>query len=348
MTLRRLYLDEAPGERRGVVTLDGSPERLLISRLCDIAVQQAGAMSVVRVRRVDRTLNTAFLDMGEGPDAVLALAGASKLFMEGVREGAWLAVKISAPARREKGAVASLVGPSEGPARLIEPAPDLAAQLAAFAPGVEIVGGAVARAAADIAEDVALTVEHSLRGGGRLFIESTRALTAVDVDLGAATGESRRATVRANREAVATAARLLRLKGLGGLVVMDLAGKGHDGAALGALARTAFAPDGEGVSIGPISRFGVFELVLPRRATPIADRLLETDGQPSAATMAFRLLRAIERAAGPGQIVQARCAPDVAEVAAQFSTELMERIGPRFHIQADASKARTEIEVAPR
>ena len=213
---------------------------------------------------------------------------------------------------------------------------------------MEIIRGAEAREAADVAEDMVVAIEHSLPSGGRLFIEPTRALTAVDVDLGAAAADPRRATTRANQEAVTAAARLLRLKGLGGLVAIDLAGKGHDGGALSALAKIAFAPDGEGVSIGPISRFGVFELALPRKATPIAELLSDSDDQPSAATMAFRLLRAIERAAGPGQIVDARCAPDVAEIAVRFSSELVERIGSRFHIQGDASKGRTEIEAVPR
>ena len=154
-------------------------------------------------------------------------------------------------------------------------------KLQGFAPDALILTGAAAREAADVAEDAALSIEHALPSGGRLFIEPTEALTAIDVDLGGAGGEARKATVTANREAISTAARLLRLKGLGGLVAIDLAGQGHDGASLSALARTAFEPDGAGVSIGPISRFGVFELSLPRTATPVAERLL-VDGRPLA------------------------------------------------------------------
>ena len=43
MTERRLYLDVGVGETRGVVTLDGRPERLLIARDDDVAVQAQGA-----------------------------------------------------------------------------------------------------------------------------------------------------------------------------------------------------------------------------------------------------------------------------------------------------------------
>jgi hypothetical protein len=269
MTARRLYLDDAPGERRGVVTLDGLPERLLIERSDDLAVQQLGAQVAARVRRIEPTLKTAFLDMGAGPDAVLSLIGPAA---KGLHEGAWLEVEIVSAARTGKGAVARLLSPTDGPSRLIAPAPPLQTRLQGFVPSVAIVDGAAAREAADLAEDVALAVEHPLPSGGRLFIEPTQALTAIDVDLAGSGGDARKAQVRANREAISAAARLLRLKGLAGLVAIDLAGKGHDGTALSALAKAAFAPDGEGVSIGPISRFGVLELVVPRTTPPVTDR----------------------------------------------------------------------------
>ena len=93
---RRLYLDTGPGETRGVVTLDGRPERLLIERGDEIAVQATGAVVVARVRRIERGFGSAFLDLGEGPDAVLALSGdAAKL-----AQGASVEIEITAAARR--------------------------------------------------------------------------------------------------------------------------------------------------------------------------------------------------------------------------------------------------------
>jgi Ribonuclease G/E len=341
---RKLYFDDAPGERRGVVTLDGLPERLLIERDDDIPVQQPGARVAARVRRIERTLKSAFLDLGEGPDAILPLNDAAR----SVTEGAWLEVEIVSAPRGEKGAVAKLGGDGQGPLRLLQNAPDLKAQLQAFAPAATIIVGAPAREAADVAEEVALAVEHPLPSGGRIFIEPTQALIAIDVDLGAAGGDARKAATRANTEAIFAAARLVRLKGLGGLVALDLAGKGHDGAAYSALAKTAFAPDGAGVSIGPISRFGVFELSLPRRAAPISERLLGADGRLSAATVALRLLRAMERAAGPGQRVQAACTLEVAVIAERFAPVLADRIGPRFSIASGAFQDETHFEVTTR
>lgn len=341
---RALYLDDGPGERRAVVTLDGLPERLLIERDEDAPAQQPGARVAARVRRVERALNTAFLDLGVAPDAVLALGRGGPP----ITDGAWLEVEIVSAARGEKGASARVLGVCEGPIRLIASPPAIETRVQAYAPGSAIIGGSSARAAAEIAEETALAVEHPLRSGGRLFIEPTQALTAIDVDLGSAAGDARKAAVRANKEAIAAAARLLRLKGLGGLVAIDLAGKGHDGAALSTLAKAVFAPDGAGVSIGSISRFGVLELALPRRERPVAERLLGSDGEPTAVTMALRLLRRIENFAGPGQFVDAVCAPEVAVIAERLSPRLTDRIGPRFAIRADALGSITNVEVTAR
>ena len=338
---RRLFLDDGPGEARGVVTLGGLPERLLIVRITDQPEHRAGARLLGRVRKIERPLATAFIDLGVEPDGVLPLAGEALRITEGAR----IEVQVLAPPRRGKGAVLCLAGAGEGEPRIIGAAPDLEAVLTAIAPGVPIIRGADARIAADAAEDAVLSIVHPLRGGGNVAIEPTRALVAIDVDIGAASGDPRRAATRANREAIATAARLLRLKGLGGPVVFDLAGKGHDGDALRAVAQEAFAPDQPGVAFGPISRFGLWPMGLPRRVAPVIELLTDPDGQPSMETRAFRLLRAIEGAAGPGQRVSVRAAAGVAELANSFSHLLLDRIGPRFHIEADPSLASDQFRV---
>jgi Ribonuclease G/E len=341
---RRLYLDAAPGEARGVVLLDGRPERLLIVRDGDAPVQQAGATCVARVRRVERGLATAFLDLGEGPDAVLPLSGPAQR----ISEGQALAVEIAAPARASKGPVVRMLGPASGEPRLLTPAPTLEERLQALAPGQPIEGGEDARDAADDAQEAALAVEHALGGGASLAIEPTRALTAVDVDVGGAGGgDARRGAGRVNRLALEQGARLLRLKGLGGLVVFDLAGGGQDGAALLEAAKQAFAPEMPGVAFGPVSRFGTLQLTLPWRARPVAEILNDPDGRPSARTAALQLARAIEREARTCTRVRALCAPEVAEASGAIAAALVARIGPRFDIQADPARARTDFETKP-
>lgn len=337
---RRLYLDISPGEARGVVTLDGRPERLLIHREGEPEVQRLGARLIARVRRVERGQGSAFLDLGEGPDAVLPLTGHAK----GVVEGAAIEVEITAEARRGKGPVARLLDAASGAPRLMAPAPPLRERLQAYAPSEPIIEGAEAREAADAAEDVALAIEHPLPGGGSVAIEPTRALVAVDVDLGGRTGgDLRRRTLNGNLAALREAARLLRLKALGGLVVIDLAGAGQDGPALLARAKLDFAPDEPGVALGPVSRFGTLTLALPHRFTPVAEMLLDDDGRPSARTIACRLARTLERQGrgDPGGRFVAVCAPEVAALA----RPMVGVLGPRFDLAEEVGRERWSTDI---
>jgi Ribonuclease G/E len=207
--------------------------------------------------------------------------------------------------------------------------------------------GAEARDAADAAEDAALTLEHALPGGGAIAIEPTRALTAVDIDLGGAGGDARQAARRVNLTAIAEAARLLRLKALGGLVIFDLIGASHDGTALTAALRAAFAPDEPGVSIGPVSRFGVLQLVLPRRARPVADILTDARGTATPATMALRLLRGLEREgrSDGGARLLGSCSPAAMAAARPYIEVLTQSIGPRFELRAEPDFAPDQFEI---
>lgn len=336
---RRLYLDDAPGELRGVVTLDGLPERLLLARGDADEAYGPGARARARIRRLDKGLGIAFLDLGEGAEAVAPLNG-----LAGASEGAAGEVEIAAAARRGKAAVARWIGPSQGSPALLAPSPGVIERLQAFASDAEIVRGTEAAEAADEAEAAVLAIEHALSGGGRIAVEATRALTAVDVDVAAgAKGDSRASAAAVNRQAVAAAARILRLKGLGGLVVIDLAGKGHDGAALSAAANAAFAPDMPGVVIGRISRFGLMELALPWRDRP-AGEILGEGARADVRTLALRLARALVRAAEPGRRAVGRCAPEVAAAFEPLAPLVTARIGPRFELTPDPSRPLEAVE----
>jgi Ribonuclease G/E len=345
MTERRLYLDVGAGETRGVVTLDGRPERLLIARDGDPAVQALGARVVARVRAVERASALAFLDLGEGPDAVLNLTAETGR----LAEGQVVEVEIRAEARRDKGASVRLIGPARGAPRLLTPAPSLEDQLSGFAPQTEIRTGAVARSMADGAQEEALATVFPLAGGGSVAIEPTRALTAVDVDLGAGhAADAKRAARATNLAALGVAARGLRLKGLGGLIVIDLVGRAHDAPAVLAAARAAFGPDNPGVAIGPVSRFGTLELTVPRRARPALDRLADETGAASVATEALALARALEREASAdrGGRFEAVASPEVAEAARAPMAALIARLGARLSIRAEANRPRGAAQVA--
>ncbi|MFL5297667.1 MAG: ribonuclease E/G [Phenylobacterium sp.] len=346
MSRRRIFLDESPGETRGVVTLDGRPERLLLRRDDDDLRLALGARLAARVSEVEPALATAFLDLGGGAEAVMPF----KPDERPVR-GQMLEIEIRGEPRRDKLAVARPVSRTDGDTRLLVPPQSIGEQLRAIVPDVDVVGGREAREAADEAEAEALAMLHPLAGGGTLSIEPTRALTALDVDLGARKGaDAKRVTRQANLAALGMAARLLRLKGLGGIIVIDLAGRGHDGPALSAAARAAFAPDNPGVAFGPISRFGTLEISVPRRTRPVLERLCREDGAPSDRTLAQRLVRRLqsEGQAQPGAQLTASCAPDVAAAARPLVERLAGQAGARFTVAAVPTLDRERLEVASR
>lgn len=342
MSDRTLFLDRGVGESRGVVMLDGQPERLLIARDGDAQATRLGAKHVARVRKVEPAFASAFVDLG-GVEALMSFKPDSRPV-----EGQSLEVEIRTEPRRDKLATVRVLGPAEGSPRLLAAPPALAEQLQAFAREAEIVGGRQARQAADEAEADALQIVHRLPGGGDIAIEPTRALTAIDVDLGERKGnDAKRVTRQANLAALQAGARLLRLKGLGGIVIFDLVGRGHDGNALLTAARAAFAPDNPGVAIGPVGRFGTMELTVPRRTPPLSDLLCDSAGALSELTLALRLIRAIENeaVAYPGARLTAACCPGVAIAAAPLAEQLSARIGHRFTIEPATGFARERYEV---
>lgn len=343
MSERSFFIDRGIGETRGVVTVDGRPERLLIVRDGEDPATGIGARSIARVRKVDRALATAFLELAGGAPAVLAL----KPDMERITEGQAVEVEIRSEPRRGKSATARLIGPGEGAPRLLEAGPDIEAELRALAKNAEIIAGSEAREAADEAEAEALETIHPLPGGGSLAIEETRALVAIDVDVGERQGsDSKRVTRQTNLTALYAAARLLRLKGIGGLVVIDLAGRGHDAAALLSAARAAFGPDNPGVAISPVSRFGTMELTVPRRRRPVLDLLREDPAR----TSALRLVRMLEREgrASPGARLTAQCAPEVAEALSIYDAALADRLGRRFTVTPQPGWPVSKLEVSGR
>ena len=341
MTARRAYLDISPGELRGVVTLDGLPERLFVERVGVDLGPALGARYRARVAEIAGDLRLARLDLGSGVQGVLPLKPDA-----GLARGATLEVETTAEGRGGKVAVFRLVAPSEGKPGQLVPGPSLEARLAATAPGAEILRGAAARDAADEAEDAALAVQHALAGGVSLSIEPTRALTAVDVDRAGSAGASSKTVLDANRMAIGQAARLLRLKALGGTIVIDLIGFPRDASVLQAEARAAFAPDDPGVAVLPVSRLGLLQIATPRRERPTGEVLCDADGRLSARSIAQRLVRALEREgrADPGARLTARCAQETAAALRPLAAEL----GPRFTVEEALGWERSKTDIQPR
>jgi ribonuclease G len=150
----------------------------------------------------------------------------------------------------------------------------------------------------DDAFDAALGLEVSIPGGGRLTIERTRALTAIDVDsAGRDTGGSDAARFARglNLAAVPEIVRQIRLRGLGGLICVDFTGprrKGDTEALTKALTSAFDAEKNGGVAAPktdclPVSRFGIAEIARQKRRQALADICLDHLGNPTGETVAI-------------------------------------------------------------
>ena len=171
--------------------------------------------------------------------------------------------------------------------------------------------------------DAALDPRVELPSGGWLTIETTEALTAIDINSGkytAATGLEE-TSARINVEAASVLAHQLRLRGTGGLIVIDfihMNDPANKQKVIDAL-EEGFAGDRVPLQILPMSEFGLVEMTRKRVREPLEKLLTEpiiTYGrvrQKTSATIANEILRAIEREArrAPGKPLSVRAAPAV-------------------------------------
>jgi ribonuclease E/ribonuclease G len=186
-----------------------------------------------------------------------------------------------------------------------------------------------------------------LASGARLIFEPVRTLTAVDVDLGAAAERSGDA-LTVNLEASAALARHLRLRNLGGLVIVDFLNmKGKDqGRRLAEALRQAVAGDPAEVALVGPSRFGVVELARERRGPSLAKAL----GNPlerATDDLVRRLRQAAASGAGsldirasPAMVAELRRAADGKDIASW--------VGRRLAIDSEPGRGDADYVVATR
>lgn len=173
----------------------------------------------------------------------------------------------------------------------------------------------------------ALETAAPLPGGGALHVETTRALTAIDVDSGSFTdrrgaGET---MLHTGLEAAVEAARLLRFRNIGGLIVIDFAAPADRAyrRRIDDRLRAAFAEDVADTRFVPMSDLGLIEMSRQRLGPPLAEILGERCGRcggtgwtESPETAALAALRAVLRAAAaePGGRVSLAAAPAVVDL----------------------------------
>ena len=124
--------------------------------------------------------------------------------------------------------------------------------------------------------DAALAPDVALPGGGALVIAAAAGLTVIDVDTDRAAAVSAKANfARVNREAAQAIARQIRLRNLGGRIVIDFAGLGaaRDLPAVVGILKGAVAADPMAVQIARPSDFGLVELIRRRERRTLAEML---------------------------------------------------------------------------
>jgi ribonuclease G len=262
-----------------------------------------------RVTAIDRALDAAFVEIGTDRPGFLPLSHCPTPPVEGDA----LAVEVTRDPVEEKGArltarlggAFALPAGAKPPLRLTRASPlvrllgRLGGEIEVFvdtrrsaeALGADFAGEPRLHIAhspqrdwpaslAELEADAAAALESrvELPSGGWLLFEPCRTLTVIDVNSGAARGSGgERTWLKTNLEAAAEVARQLRLRHIGGIVVIDfidLKSPVRRREVAEAL-RLAVASDWEPCWTGPMSRLGLIEMTRRRSGPTLAEMLEE-------------------------------------------------------------------------
>jgi ribonuclease G len=165
-----------------------------------------------------------------------------------------------------------------------------------------------------------------LRSGGHIIIERTEALTAIDVNTGRFVGKrsQEETIVKTNLEAAHEVVRQLRLRNVGGIIIIDFIDmeKESNRKKVYDALKDALKKDKARTNILKISELGLVEMTRQRTRESLENQLLSPcphcDGRgriKSSVTVAYDLLRAIKKQQASlenGKNVLVRLHPDVA------------------------------------
>ena len=340
-----IALDRAPGEVRAAA-LDTA------GRLLDLAIERPGGTPDVgdlcraRVTARAPALAGAFVALADGEAFLPDSAGG-----RGVSEGSMIAVRVVRAPQGGKGARVAAVAqpPGEGAPCRLQRGPGAAERLASLYPGASLIEGWTETTAAAVAALAQPAV--ALPGGGSITVTPTAALVAIDVDLGrgaALKGGKGRTHMTANLGWVGEIARQIRLRNLGGAILIDFAGLSARGrGALGPALARALEDDAQAPRFLGFTGLGLAEIMRPRAHPPLHEQLA---GAHASALAAARAL-ARERQATPARRLRVQAAPAVAEAFvrdAVLQGDLRDRLGepPRLRLNPALPHGSWELEEA--
>ena len=194
----------------------------------------------------------------------------------------------------------------------------------------------------------------NLKGGGYLFIETTEAMHVVDVNSGrAGRGKSQKENLMSvNLESAREVAKQLRLRDLGGIIVVDFIDLRHesDRRKVTDELKKAFKRDRAVTKLLPMSDFGLVQITRQRLRPSITATTTDEDGQPLDAADAAAAAGAGEIAQAPGRRYEEPEPAEATETRDESrSTQRDERRGrKRTERAAEAPLAATPAELAGR
>lgn len=202
-----------------------------------------------------------------------------------------------------------------------------------------------------------------LPSGGWITIEATEALTAIDVNSGSFTEATglEETSLRVNLEAAEEIGRQIRLRGIGGLIVVDFIHASEPANVeriLSALA-DSLARDRTPTQISGLSEFGLVEITRKRTRDPIQRMMTEScracrgrGRTRSVESVGLEILRRAEREGktARGQPVVVRASPEVIYWldSHELAAALARRRGPRLILEPRPEFAREGFDVQAR
>lgn len=331
-----LILAEAsPGEVRTALLLGGLLTEAWVER--PARPDGVGDLHRGRVVATAAAMSGAFVALQGNETGFLPENAASaprQPIKQAVQEGQILGLRVTRAAQAGKGPrlsallteaeAARIAAAPAGAPRLVARGPCAAERLAARYPEAHIrVHGAAKAAALRAALGDRVVLSHgavfdevlegefaslaestaALPGGGVLHIQTTRALTALDVDSGGA-GDG---LARFNETALPEIARQIRLRNLSGAILLDVAGLStRRRQALLEPLRDALRPDALARLVG-LTGLGLFEIVRDRIHPPLAEAL----NSPLAEGLAALRQAARDAAARPAHKLMLEARPEV-------------------------------------
>jgi len=217
-----------------------------------------------------------------------------------------------------------------------------------------------------IEEEIQRALERKvpLKSGGYLIIDQTEAMTTIDVNTGAYVGHRtlEDTILKTNLEAAVVIARQLRLRNLGGIIIIDfidMTEDGHKQAVLETL-QQALVRDHAKTQVTAVSALGLVEMTRKRTRESLEHVLCEPcptcQGRGSlktAETVSYELFREVQRVSrqSPAAELRVLAAPEVVDLLLDEESadlaDLQNQLGKSIKLQSEALYTQEQFDVVP-